>query len=252
MTQERILIVEGDISLSEVLKDRLEAKGYLVECARNGTEALGILKARWIDLIVLAVVLHGGMNGYRFFKEVKRRKGYSKIPVVLQSSKAAMRETFEALGVEAYFAKPYDIDQFIDEIQDILAKKVLVISRDAALRAALKRELGDYDFHADIVESLQKFYASVTANRYSLVIMPHKIGKSAADRLISAVRESQKNKRIPAIVYLSREALTKDAKGARDVRVIKLRCEKFNKCRFVELARAEKILELSRRFLEIA
>ena len=40
MAQERILIVDGDVSLSEKIRDRLEVKGYLVDCARSGTEAL--------------------------------------------------------------------------------------------------------------------------------------------------------------------------------------------------------------------
>ena len=122
MVKERILIVDGDIALSEKLRTRLETKGYLVNCARSGKEALDILKTKWIDLIVLAIVLRGRMHGFQLFKEIKKKKKFSKIPIVVHSSKAAMKKTFEEIGAEAFFVKPYPMDSFLDEIKGILKK----------------------------------------------------------------------------------------------------------------------------------
>ncbi|MBL7081398.1 MAG: response regulator [Candidatus Omnitrophica bacterium] len=123
MAQERILVVDGDIALSEMLKTRLEDRGYLVDCVRSGNEALDILKTKWLDLIILAIVLQGGMSGFRLFKEIKGKKKFSKIPIVIQSSKAAMKKTFETIGVQAYFIKPYSTELFLDKIKDILNKE---------------------------------------------------------------------------------------------------------------------------------
>ncbi len=122
MAQERILIVDGDIPMSEMLKDRLEVKGYLVDCARTGKGALNILNNEWVDLIVLAVVLQGGIHGFRLFKEIKRRKKFSKIPIIMHTKKAGMKEMFKVMGAEAFFAKPCCIDSFLNKIEEILVK----------------------------------------------------------------------------------------------------------------------------------
>ena len=124
MAQERILIVDGDINLSEMLKAKLEAIGYIADCACNGIETLDILESRWVDLIVLDIVLKGGMNGFEFFKEIKMKKRLSKIPIIVQSSKSAMKKTFEMLGAEIFLIKPCSIDLFLKTIKNIFKNKV--------------------------------------------------------------------------------------------------------------------------------
>jgi len=123
MSGEKILIVDGDVAFAEVLEMRLEDKGYIVECASRGKEALDILKTRWFDLIVLAVVLQGGMNGYYLFKEIKRKKELFNIPVLVQSNKASLKKTFKAMGVDIFLAKPYAINLFLKDIKAIFTKK---------------------------------------------------------------------------------------------------------------------------------
>ena len=122
MAEQRILIVEGDITLSEMLKNRLKAQGYLVDCARSGNEALEILETKWVDLIVLAIILQGEMHGFQLFKEIKRKKIFSKIPIVIQSSKAGMKKMFLKMGAQAFLVKPYSVDSFLDKVKDILTK----------------------------------------------------------------------------------------------------------------------------------
>jgi trehalose/maltose hydrolase-like predicted phosphorylase/ActR/RegA family two-component response regulator len=124
MVQERILIVDSDISLSEILETRLENLGYMVDCTRSGTEALGILRREWIDLVVLDVSLEPGISGYQLFKEIKKRKEFSDIPIVVQSSKPAMKKIFERLGAQRFLVKPYSVDIFLDEIGSILTNTI--------------------------------------------------------------------------------------------------------------------------------
>ena len=120
MSQERILIVEGDITLGEVLKTRLKALGYLADCVHTAGEALEVLKAKWVDLVVISVLLQEEMHGYQLFREIKRRKEYAEIPVVMQSSKAGMKEMFEEMGAVAFLVKPYSIEMFLKRIEKIL------------------------------------------------------------------------------------------------------------------------------------
>jgi len=125
MAHERILIIDGDIELSELLKMRLKSVGYLVECAHRGNHALDILESQWIDLIILAVVLQGGMNGFQIFREIKSREEFFKIPIMVHSSKAAMKKIFKKMGAECFFIKPYSIDIFLNKINLILKKSIV-------------------------------------------------------------------------------------------------------------------------------
>ena len=120
MKRERVLVIDGDINLLEVLKTRLEAIGYLVDCTSSGNEALDILETRWVDFIVLSIVLQGGMNGYHLFKEIKEKKRLSKIPIIVQSSKSGMKRTFERMGATAFFVKPYSVNVFLRRIRNII------------------------------------------------------------------------------------------------------------------------------------
>ncbi|HDZ77563.1 MAG TPA: response regulator, partial [Candidatus Omnitrophica bacterium] len=124
MVQERILIIDGDISQAVMLKTRLEAMGYLVDCAYTGNNALSILRTHWIDLIVLSVMLQGEMSGFQLFKEVKRNNQFCDIPIIMQTKKRGMKETFQHMGVDAFFAKPYITDKLLKEVKNIIKNKV--------------------------------------------------------------------------------------------------------------------------------
>jgi len=123
VVQEKILIVDGDITQAVMLKTRLEALGYLADSAYSGHEALDILRTGWVDLIVLAVSLRGSMSGFQLLKEIKRRKKFADIPVILQTKKPGMRKVFEQRGVETFFVKPYPVDSLLNEADKIIKER---------------------------------------------------------------------------------------------------------------------------------
>jgi trehalose/maltose hydrolase-like predicted phosphorylase/CheY-like chemotaxis protein len=123
VVQERILIVDGDVTQSIMLKSRLESMGYLVDCAFTGREALSILNTQWVDLIILAMVLKAEMNGFQIFKEIKNNKRFAEVPVIIQSKKEGMKEMFEMMKVEAFFAKPYHVDELLTKIKETMEKR---------------------------------------------------------------------------------------------------------------------------------
>jgi len=123
MAHERILIVDGDVFWLQMLTARLEAMDYLVDCARTGVQALKILKGTWVDLVVSAVVLPGGISGFHLFKEIKKKKKFSQIPIIMQSNKPGMKGFFEKIGAEAFFIKPYSVNKFLKKVKDVLGEK---------------------------------------------------------------------------------------------------------------------------------
>ena len=121
--QERVLVVDGDIMQGVMLKTRLEDSGYLADFTYKGSEALEILKTEWVDLIMMGVSLYPGISGYQLFKEIKRRKEYASVPIIIQSGKSGMKKSFEKMGIEAFFVKPYDVNRLIEKVNRIIKSK---------------------------------------------------------------------------------------------------------------------------------
>ncbi len=252
MTQERILIVDGDITLSERLKTRLEALDYLVDCASNANEALEIVDTKWVDLIILAVVLQDGMDGLQFFKQVRAKKEFSKIPIVIQSKKPAMKSTLENLGAATFFAKPYSMDVFLGEIKDILTNKVLVLGDEEKAVDSIKKFLSESDYRIDILNNPYKFYVNISAYRYSLIVLQSKIRTTTADMLISLVREKPKNKDVPMIIYASAKQL-EQRKLSPEILSLKQRCEKLKNCEFMDKGYSYKnFVDIAKKYLEFS
>jgi DNA-binding response OmpR family regulator len=122
MVKKHILIVDGDITHSEMLKRNLETAGYNVEAVYQGNDALLILKRKWIDLIILSVTLQGIMSGIQLLQELKENTEYKTIPVIMQTSKINMKNIAKNLGTDLFIAKPYDIDEFLKKVEEIFQK----------------------------------------------------------------------------------------------------------------------------------
>jgi DNA-binding NtrC family response regulator len=122
MVKKQILIVGGDITHSERLKQNLEAEKFIVDVVYRGNDAIMILKRKWVDLIISSINLQGGMNGIQLLQEIKQHKDFQKIPVIIQTSKINMKETVNRMGAKLFVTKPYQITDFIKQVQEVLEK----------------------------------------------------------------------------------------------------------------------------------
>ena len=121
MTKKQILVVDGDITHAERLKQNLEKEGYIVDVVYHGNDAVINLKRKWTDLIITSISLQGEMNGIQLVQEIKKQKDFRKIPVIVQSSKINMKETVTQMGVELFIGKPYQMMDFIEQVKEKLA-----------------------------------------------------------------------------------------------------------------------------------
>lgn len=120
MTKRQILVVEGDITQAERLKQNLEQEGYVVDVVYHGNDAVNNLKKKWTDLIITSIKLQGEMNGIQLIQEIKKQKDFRKIPIIVQSSKINMKETVTHMGVELFIGKPYQMMDFIKQVKEKL------------------------------------------------------------------------------------------------------------------------------------
>ncbi|GIK56006.1 MAG: response regulator [Chloroflexi bacterium] len=112
MSNGRILIVEDDFDISNMLRIFFTGQGYNVEVAARGNDALDICRKKLPDLIVLDIMLPD-MDGYAVCKELRTTTRTSHIPIIFltQRDERSDRIAGLELGADDYITKPFDIEE---------------------------------------------------------------------------------------------------------------------------------------------
>jgi CheY-like chemotaxis protein len=107
--RKRILVVDDDRDLRDLLAAVLSSAGYDVLTAENGAAALSVLRTVLPDLIILDLMMPV-MNGWQFREAQTALPDYARIPVICLSGHHAARHQATALGINACVVKPFEID----------------------------------------------------------------------------------------------------------------------------------------------
>jgi len=120
MMQEKILIVDDDCNICEILEFNLSNEGYKVECAYSAEEALKKLTPHY-SLILLDVMM-GGMSGYKMAE--KLRKENNQIPIVFLTAKDSENDmlTGFSVGGDDYISKPFSIKEVIARVKAVVKR----------------------------------------------------------------------------------------------------------------------------------
>ena len=115
MNKKKILIVEDDANIREVLELALEFEGYDIVCAVNGKDGVDQL-AKGInpDLILLDLMMPV-MNGWEFVEKLSMDQKNKNIPVVVVS---AFIEKNTPIKCSAYVAKPVDLTHLLNTVKE--------------------------------------------------------------------------------------------------------------------------------------
>ena len=118
----RILVVDDEEDLCEILKFNLEMEGYIVNTANSAEEALTLDIASY-HLLLLDVML-GGMSGFALAKQLKSNATTAPIPIVFLTAKDTENDTVTGftLGADDYIAKPFSIREVILRIKAVLRR----------------------------------------------------------------------------------------------------------------------------------
>lgn len=119
--KKRLLLVDDEIDLAEMVKFRLEALGYSVITACDGQEALDKAHKEKPDLIILDLMLPK-IDGYKVCQMLKTEQKYKNIPIIIFTARAqdSDRKTGEEVGADAYLIKPFDPHVLLGKIKELL------------------------------------------------------------------------------------------------------------------------------------
>lgn len=121
MSKGRILVVEDDFDISNMLKIYFSAQGYEVQIASRGADALTSTRRQLPNLIVLDIMLPD-MNGYDVCHALRTTARTSHIPIIFLTQKDERSDRIHGLelGADDYITKPFDIEELKLRVQNAI------------------------------------------------------------------------------------------------------------------------------------
>lgn len=121
--RKKLLVVDDNMDAVELLFDRLEMEGFLVDVAYDGEECLRKIGGSVYDLIVLDIMMPE-VNGFEVLQKLKEKDVLSSMPVVISSACSTEEDIQKGydLGAVGYIVKPYKIPDLIDAINKYALK----------------------------------------------------------------------------------------------------------------------------------
>ena len=121
MDKKKILIVDDEPDILFMLRSRLEAHGYDIVSASSGDEALEKAKTESPDIILLDVMMPPP-NGFQVCRTLKDDPAYKNIPIIMLTAKTTESDQFWGMesGADGYVTKPYNADELLAKIVELL------------------------------------------------------------------------------------------------------------------------------------
>jgi len=128
MSKTKVLLVDDEEEFSSVLAERLGARGYEIDVAKDGMEAIRKVKADNYEAIILDFAMPG-LNGIETLEILLDKE--PDLQVILLTGQATLEKGVEALklGAQDVLEKPADINKIVNKIKEAEANKMLIISK---------------------------------------------------------------------------------------------------------------------------
>lgn len=119
MLMIKILIVEDQIAIRELITINLRSMGYNCSAAHNGRMAADLIEKNSYDLILLDIMLPG-IDGYELIKYIEP----TATPVIFITAKGSLKDRVKGLhlGADDYIVKPFEIEELIARVESVLRR----------------------------------------------------------------------------------------------------------------------------------
>jgi two-component system alkaline phosphatase synthesis response regulator PhoP len=125
MAKQKILVVDDEEDILELLKFNLSREGYQVPCAASGEQALRLVRSENPDLIVLDLML-SGIDGLEVTRRLKNDPDTKNLPIVMLTAKGEEADivTGLELGADDYITKPFSPRILVARVRAVLRRKI--------------------------------------------------------------------------------------------------------------------------------
>ena len=171
----RILVVDDEQDLCEILQFNLSRQGYDVDVAYSAEEAFQKLQSQSYDLLLLDVMMEG-MSGFEMAERMKADEKLCAIPIIFCTAKDTESDTLRGfgLGADDYIAKPFRISEVVARVSAVLrrsAKSHLTINNK---ENSAKKELTCQELRVDTTEKrvyIADNEITLTRKEYDILVL---------------------------------------------------------------------------------
>ena len=146
----KVLVVEDELELGEILKSYLEQEHYQVRLVQNGNEAIDVILQEHWDIVLLDLMLPG-QNGIEVCKEVRR---HSWVPIIMVTARAEEVDRLLGLsiGADDYICKPFSPREVVARVKTVLRRAQANPKDEADNRLTLNEGSLSAEYEGDQVE----------------------------------------------------------------------------------------------------
>lgn len=146
MQKQKILLVEDDLNLGQILKEYLEIKGFETELCRDGDEGFSAFDRGNFDLCILDIMLPK-KDGFSLAKEIKVADKHT--PIIFLTAKSMKQDTIEGfkIGADDYMTKPFSMEELLMRIKAILRRSGKHNNKPEKQVFNIGNFTFNYDFH---------------------------------------------------------------------------------------------------------
>lgn len=119
----KVLVVEDDVDIAELVAFNLERQGWECALIHHGTEGWEQIQRQRPDLVILDVMLPG-MDGMQIFREMKQNELMRGIPVIFLTARGELDDRLEglSLGADDYVTKPFSPKELVLRVRNVLSR----------------------------------------------------------------------------------------------------------------------------------
>lgn len=146
----KILVIDDDTSINELIKVNLELAGYTVFQAYDGIKGFALAKQELPSLIILDVMMPD-VDGFTVAKRIRENLETKDIPIIMLTALSQLSDKVNGfnIGVDDYLVKPFEVEELLVRVRALL-KRTKQIPESASTRDL--QTLGDITFFARTIQ----------------------------------------------------------------------------------------------------
>jgi DNA-binding response OmpR family regulator len=201
MSGAKILIVDDERAIADILKLHFEEEGYVTLAAQSVDKALKILEQGPVDLVMLDIRMPG-KDGFDFLRAVSTNHGRPRMPVIVMTGRGELESLMEGIAVDGFVSKPFEMSLVLETIRRALSQKkkavYLADSEGSVPAQTIAKELRDERYEVFFIKNVNAFKEYWSKKQADYIVMEYEQHSLAGDAMIRAFRECAS---CPLIVY---------------------------------------------------
>jgi len=206
---KKILVIDDEPAIAQLIKINLEADGYEVDTALDGMEGIEKAKASPPDVITLDVLMPG-MNGFQVMELLKKNPGTADIPVIFISIvEGPQKDRGFHLGAVDFLTKPIEYGELLKSLKKIessigkvtgVKKEVLVIDDEVDVANLIKVNLEDQGYDVFVAYNGPDAIAIARERKPEVIMLDLAMPGMDGFSVMKVLKQDKETEHIPIIV----------------------------------------------------